>query len=62
MASNNSFAVTERKNVLERSPDFTLQGLDDHLWGQDKIQYCSVHTHTYIYMHTLLSELLTSSF
>lgn len=62
MASNNSFAITEAKKMLERSPVFMLQGLDDHLWGQDKTQYCSVHTHTYIYMHTVLSELLTSSF
>lgn len=38
MASNNSFAITEAKKMLERSPVFMLQGLDGHLWGQDKTQ------------------------
>jgi len=48
--------------MLEKLPVFMLQGLDDHLQGQDKAQYCSMHTHTYIYMHTVLSGLLANSF
>lgn len=42
-----------------------LQGLDGHLWDQDKIQSGSVHTQKYTYAHTLtsvLSELLSNSF
>lgn len=62
MASNNGFAIMEGKKMLEGSPDFMLLGLDDHLWGQDKTQYYSVHTHMYIFMHTVLSELLTNNF
>lgn len=46
--------------MLESSQDLMLQV--DHLWGQDKTQYCSVHTHTYIYIHTVLSELRINSF
>lgn len=51
--------------MLERSPVFMLQGLDGHLWDQDKIQSGSVHTQKYTYVHTLtsvLSELLSNSF